>query len=283
MSEKPLVIFHKDCADGIAAAWCFWKQYKDSYDYLPGVYNEPPPDVFNRDVYMVDFSYKHEIMSMICQYANNVTLLDHHKSALEDLWDLAALPNFDMTHATDTMSGAMIAWEFVKAKEGHKRKLPELIKHIQDRDMWKFELPHTREIMAAVFSYEKSFEDYDKLMKLSKTGIKDLIKEGIVLERKYRLDLAGLIKQCQRVIEFEGYTVPIANLNGLYASDAGNIMSENNPFSITYYDTARSRVFSLRSKPTGVDVSIIASKFKGGGHKHAAGFKVSRDHELARI
>jgi oligoribonuclease NrnB/cAMP/cGMP phosphodiesterase (DHH superfamily) len=149
--------------------------------------------------------------------------------------------------------------------------------------MWKFELPHTREIMAAVFSYEKSFEDYDKLMKLSKTGIKDLIKEGIVLERKYRLDLAGLIKQCQRVIEFEGYTVPIANLNGLYASDAGNIMSENNPFSITYYDTAKSRVFSLRSKPTGVDVSIIASKFKGGGHKHAAGFKVSRDHELARI
>ena len=33
-------------------------------------------------------------------------------------------------------------------------------------------------------------------------------------------------------------------------------------------------VFSLRSEEGGLDVSEIAKKFGGGGHKHSAGFKV---------
>ena len=283
MSQKPLVIYHKGCADGIAAAWCFWKQYGDSYEYHPGVYNEPPPDIFNRDVFMVDFSYKHEIMAMICQYANKVVLLDHHKSALEDLWDLANLQNFDMSNATFEKSGAMIAWDYVKNVAKHKRKLPALLQHIQDRDLWKFELPHTKEIMLAVFSYESSISSYDKLLSLTNNGLKGLIKEGAVIERKFNKDLEDNIRQCSRMVEIGGYTVPVANMNGMYASEAGNKMSENHPFAGIYYDTAKHRVFSLRSRESGIDVSVIAASYGGGGHKHAAGFKVSRDHNLAKL
>ena len=32
----------------------------------------------------------------------------------------------------------------------------------------------------------------------------------------------------------------------------------------------------------GLDVSAIAAQYGGGGHARAAGFKVPRDHELAR-
>lgn len=281
--KKPLVIYHKDCADGIAAAWCFWKHYKDTFEYYGGIYNEPLPDVFNRDVYLVDFSYKRDAILLICEYANNVTLLDHHKSALEDLWDLAKVPNFDMSHSTLTNSGAVIAWNYVKKTTGHNRKQPAIISYIQDRDLWEFNLPNTKEIMTAVFAREKTIQEYDKLMKLTTMGLKDLIKEGIILDKKYKLDLINLIKQCQRIIEFEGYKVPMANLNGLYASEAGNIMAENYPFAITYYDTEKYRVFSLRSKDNGLDVSQVAKKFNGGGHYHASGFKVERDHFLAKI
>jgi nanoRNase/pAp phosphatase (c-di-AMP/oligoRNAs hydrolase) len=31
-----------------------------------------------------------------------------------------------------------------------------------------------------------------------------------------------------------------------------------------------------------MDVSAIALQYGGGGHEHAAGFKVDRDHELAK-
>jgi nanoRNase/pAp phosphatase (c-di-AMP/oligoRNAs hydrolase) len=69
----------------------------------------------------------------------------------------------------------------------------------------------------------------------------------------------------------------------MYASEAGNIMSESFPFAGTYYDTALHRVFSLRSRESGIDVSEIAVRFGGGGHKHAAGFKVDRSHALAKM
>lgn len=281
--NKPLVIYHKDCADGLAAAWCFWKEFGDSFEYVPGVYGAAPPDVFNRDVYLVDFSYKHDVVEVMCRYANKVVVLDHHKSALEDLWDLTALPNFDMDHSTLQKSGAMISWEYVKKMTGHKRKLPQVLSHIQDRDLWQWKLPHTREIMTAIFSYEKTFENYDKFMRLSQKGLRDLIAEGVTLERKYQIDLKNNIEQCVRIMCIGDYKVPVANMNGMYASDAGAIMSENQPFAATYYDTEKHRVFSLCSREDGVDVSEIAKKFNGGGHRNAAGFKVDRDHPLAKI
>jgi oligoribonuclease NrnB/cAMP/cGMP phosphodiesterase (DHH superfamily) len=283
-TRKPLVIYHKDCSDGIGAAWCFWRQYGDKYEYHPGVYNESVPDIMDRDVYLVDFSYKRDVVDMICQYANNVVLLDHHASALDDLWDLSSkYSNFDMTNATDTKSGAMIAWDYVKAKEQHKKALPLLIQHIQDRDMWKFKLPHTREIMTAVFSYPMTFDSYDKMMKLNKVGIKKLISEGNIIKRKYDQDLENILKTAQRLAEVGGYLVPLVNCNYIYASDIGNILAKDQPFSATYYDTAKSRCFSLRSVPGGLDVSDIAKAYNGGGHKHAAGFKVERGHPLACI
>lgn len=282
--RKPLVIFHKDCADGVAAAWCFWKQYKDSYEYHAGVYNESVPDILDRDVYLVDFSYKENIMDMICQYANNVVLLDHHVSALDDLWQLSSkYSNFDMTQSTDKNSGCIIAWNYVKNKEQHKKGMPVLLQYIQDRDMWKFELPHTREVTTALFSYDMNFEMYDKLMKLSKVGIKKLIAEGQVLNKKFFKDLDNIIKTATRRVELSGYNVPLLNCNYLYASEAGNVLAVNEPFSVTYYDTEKHRVFSLRSASTGLDVSEIAKQYNGGGHKHAAGFKVDRNHPLAII
>lgn len=281
--NKPLVIYHKDCSDGVAAAWCFWKQFGDSMEYHPGVYNEPAPDVYNRDVYLVDFSYKRDVVEAVCKFANKVVLLDHHKSALEDLWDLAALPNFDMTHSKEGMSGAIIAWNYVKGVTGHKRKMPVLLEHIQDRDMWWFKLPHTNEIMMAVFSYPFDIQTYDKLMGLNKSSIKGLVKEGEVLNRKFKMDLIKNIEATKRDMEIAGYIVPVANLNYIYASSGGDLLSKDKPFAATYYDTDKHRVFSLRSQNSGIDVSEIAKKFNGGGHRNASGFKVDRDHPLAKI
>jgi oligoribonuclease NrnB/cAMP/cGMP phosphodiesterase (DHH superfamily) len=72
-------------------------------------------------------------------------------------------------------------------------------------------------------------------------------------------------------------------VGGIYSSDAGNIMSIGQPFAATYYDSDKHRVFSLRSATDGLDVSEIAKEFGGGGHVHAAGFKVPRSHELAKV
>jgi len=54
-------------------------------EFHAGVYQNPPPDVTGKDVILVDFSYKRPILDKMKQEANSILILDHHKTAMEDL------------------------------------------------------------------------------------------------------------------------------------------------------------------------------------------------------
>src|SRR3990167_11192571 len=82
---KPLCIYHGNCADGFGAAWVFHSYADREFDFHAGVYQDAPPDCTGRDVYLVDFSYKRAVVEEIIEVANRVVLIDHHKSALDDL------------------------------------------------------------------------------------------------------------------------------------------------------------------------------------------------------
>ena len=85
---KTLCIYHGNCADGFGAAWAVRKALgAENVDFHAGVYQSPPPDVTDRDVIMVDFSYKRDVVAEMAEKARRVLILDHHKSAFEDLGD----------------------------------------------------------------------------------------------------------------------------------------------------------------------------------------------------
>lgn len=155
---------------------------------------------------------------------------------------------------------------------------PKLIEHIQDRDLWRFALPGTREIQASVFSYPYDFDVWDMLMG---TDVQALRVGGEAIERKHHKDIAELLKVTQRRMVIAGYDVPIANLPYTLVSDAAHAMLPGEAFAGCYWDVPDGRVFGLRSTDAGVDVSGIAKQFGGGGHRNASGFKVPRDHALA--
>lgn len=274
--SRPLVIYHGNCADGFGAAWCFWRKYGDQADYVAGVYQQPPPDVTGRDVYLVDFSYKHDVVERMLDIAAHVTLIDHHKTAIEDL---ALIKSDKFTRYTDlNRSGAMLAWDFLFVAE----QPPQLLLHIQDRDLWRFLLSDTREISAALFSYEYSFEVWDTLMNLDPAGLYGMVLAGAAIERKLQKDVRELLAVCQRTMVIGGVEVPVASLPYTMVSEAAHQMAQGVPFAACYWDTKDGRVFGLRSAPElGIDVSDIAKLYGGGGHAHAAGFTVPRDHPLA--
>jgi hypothetical protein len=114
------------------------------------------------------------------------------------------------------------------------------------------------------------------------TPIDVMTAQGAAIERKHRKDVAELVATCRRRITIAGHSVPVASMPYTMASDAGHLLSEGEPFAAVYWDTAEHRQFSLRSRPEGLDVAAICQGFGGGGHKHAAGFRVGREHELAR-
>lgn len=283
INSRPLVIYHGNCADGFSAAWCFWHKYGHDADYVAGVYQQDPPDVTGRDVYLVDFSYKRAVVEQMLMQANFVCLIDHHKSAIEDLQPLFMQDSWtgepkQLAYFTDlNRSGATLAWDYLFPHQSR----PPLLGHVEDRDLWRFKLPGTREIQAAVFSYEYTFENWDRLMMADERELATLTAAGAAIERKHQKDVAELVKVCRRQMQIGGFNVWVASLPYTLTSDAGHLMAKGELFAACYWDTAAGRVFSLRSQDDGIDVSEIAKQYGGGGHAHAAGFKVPRDHKLA--
>ena len=287
-NTRPIVIYHGNCADGFSAAWCFWRKYGTGADYLAGVYQQDPPDVTGRDVYLVDFSYKRPVVAAMMAKANSVTLIDHHKTAMEDLRPLFEPHEFErLAHGTEprcrwycdlNRSGATLAWDYLFPGEDR----PLLLGHVEDRDLWRFKLAGTREIQAFVFSHEYSFALWDKLMSADQVELLKMTAAGAAIERKHHKDVAELVGVCKRRMVIAGHDVPVASLPYTLVSDAAHLMAHGEPFAACYWDTAEGRTFGLRATDEGMDVSEVAKQYGGGGHAKAAGFKVPRGHELAQ-
>ena len=84
---KPLVIYHATCADGFGAAFAAWLKLGDDAEYVPCQYGQ---DFFvesfllqfnDREVYVLDFSFPHNVMDVLFQNAKRVVWLDHHASS----------------------------------------------------------------------------------------------------------------------------------------------------------------------------------------------------------
>ena len=86
MNTRPLILYHDQCADGFCACWVAHRKFGDGADYLPVQYGQDPPDVTGRSlVYILDFSYKKPVLEAMSQKAQAVYILDHHKTAEQDL------------------------------------------------------------------------------------------------------------------------------------------------------------------------------------------------------
>lgn len=289
--SKVLCIYHGNCQDGFGAAWAVRHALgEDAVEFFPGVYQTEPPEVMGRDVLMVDFSYKRAVIDNMRGRANSILILDHHKSAEEDLRDLYIAPAWNIwrqlidNKATPMSSGvrcvvrfdlersgAGIAWDYFHPGE----RRPAVIDHIEDRDLWQFRLPETREISAALFSLPYDFALWDRIMS-GEYSTRDLVVAGEAIERKHHQDIANLLPVVQREMTIGGVRMPVACLPLTLTSDAGHKMAiEAKGVAACYWDTPEGRVFSLRSTDDGPDVSVIAKQYGGGGHAHAAGFRVA--------
>lgn len=299
---KPLVIYHANCADGFTAAWAV-RRAMDA-DFHPGTYGKAPPDVAGRDVVLVDFSYPIAVLVEMAQSARTILVLDHHKTAEADLQhgarefegktahvarlstdaDVRTIWELHVRNAGQRMvlalfdkerSGAGIAWDFFHPGKAR----PALVDYVEDRDLWRFALQHTREICATVHSHPYTFEAWDALA--AETAF-SLYQQGLVLERGRAKDVAEQIAACRRELVIGNYTVPVASIPRSLASEAAGEMARDQPFAACYQDHPAGRKFDLRSTVDGIDVSDVARLYGGGGHARAAGFTVPRDHELAR-
>ena len=289
MKEK-ICIYHGNCADGFTSAWIMYSYYKFKFDYtvkfIPASYGDEKEskewikaNLKHKDVYFVDFSFKEEYMRYTCDVADYVTVLDHHKTAeqyIKPMIDEGLLSGvFNMNK-----SGATITWDWFF---GDKEQ-PTLVKYVEDRDLWKFELPHSKEISQYIFSFNYTFDNWDYISNELEVRFLSCITQGEAIERKHMKDTRELVAttaiQNVKFNKFGLDTFTVANLPYIYSSDGCHLIAQEyqdefqKPVGITYFQNKDGKyVFSLRSIGD-IDVSEMAKLYGGGGHKNAAGFVV---------
>lgn len=258
-----LCVYHADCNDGFAAALAVWLQHGDSYMYKPAHYGDTPSDYAGRDVIIVDFSYKRKELEKINEKASSLIVIDHHKSAQNELEGLDYCL-FDMEQC-----GAVLTYQYLFRMDF----LPMLFKYIQDRDLWQWELPNSRQISAGLQVIDRTFVEWKKYLD-DDYLISKLLPKGEVISKYQKNCIDKALAREWDTISLAGYTVPCLNTTHLVSEIVGK-MAKEAPFAVGYFDLPGKRVYSLRStKESGVDVSEIASIYGGGGHRHAAGFSL---------
>lgn len=251
-------MYHANCFDGFGAAWAAWKALGDRATYIPVKHGNPPPELpADAKVFILDFAYPKNVLLDLQQRVAGLTLLDHHKTAQEDLCGLDFVI-FDMHK-----SGAMLAWEYWHPGT----TIPDLVAYISDRDLWQFVLPQSREVFAAICSYPMDFQIWDNF------DINTLKQEGAVI---MRLQTQLVSSMCDQVIfkEIAGYRVPVANASTFFSDVPHELCLRypDAPFAAYYFDRGDGkRQWGLRSIGE-FDVSAVAKQFGGGGHLNAAGF-----------
>jgi uncharacterized protein len=267
----PLVLYHAACADGFCAAWVARRKMPDA-ECVPVQYGQPPPDVAGRDVYILDFCYKGHVLLEMAKSAAQVLILDHHKTAAADLDELHArfdgsIPPTRLVSRFDiNKSGGRLAWEhFFKGEPA-----PWLVDYTEDRDLWRWKLPLSREVSAALSSYPHDFAVWDRLAEFLTPTL--LAGEGTGILRYQARQVESACAHAA-LTDVCGHKVLAVNATTLQSEIAGKL-AEGRPFGACYFIRADGKkVWSLRSTPEGIDVSEVAKKYGGGGHKHAAGFE----------
>lgn len=278
MEPQVLCIYHANCLDGFGAAYAVWKRLGEAgIAYMAADYGSAPPDVTGKQVIMVDFSYKRDVLLEMSEQADTILILDHHDTAERELVDL---PDNVQVVFDQSKSGAVLAWEHY-----HTEAVPYMVELLQDRDLWRFNHAATRPFTARMFSVDQDFGVWDNLATDHK-ALRRVIDEGLLLEAKQQREVNALTEM-KHVVWLQNFPmpdgtlvdVPAINCPWMFASDVGHRLNElfrQHPFSVTFMFGHDKVKFSLRSQGK-IHCGDIAATFGGGGHPNAAGFTMSHN------
>lgn len=267
-----VIIYHKHCQDGFAAAWAAWKKYGDSASYIPASHgDEIPEGIEGKEVYVVDFSYNAQKLPILQSKAKKLVVIDHHKSA-EEYVKATKEHIFDLSR-----SGAYLAWQYFHPEA----KIPVFIEYIDEGDRFtSITLPDSDTIGIYVFTRPFSFEVFDSLYVEMEDGNNRprIIEKGRVLI-EYRDRVIEPALDSIHFIDLAGIIVPAINM-ALPMDERSHTLHKvyelYPPISMSYrYDEGAWKC-ALRSNGE-IDCAELAAKFGGGGHRGSSGFSIKAE------
>jgi len=277
-----VIVYYHDDMDGKCSAAIVKYAYGDLAEikFVPLMYDdniELPIDIWNYNrVYILDFTLPERQMDELCTLfaRTDVVWIEHHISALRKYEEKYS--HFEGIRK-DGLAASELTWKFMYGKDV---KLPQSVKYISDRDLWKLDdtnVLYFYEWMSSNVS--NPYDDWWGRLFLKDEIDNEIIERGQVLRNARLKQMRKDIRRLGYEEELDGYTAFKVNYSSFESvSDAGHYICERLGYDIgwIYYIKKNNegnfvKIHALRSQEH-VDVSEIAVKYGGGGHKNASGF-----------
>jgi len=291
MSKDILVIYHKADFDGIFCREIAWRRFGVVAEYIGWDYGDAVPVIQpSARLYMLDISVE-GLMDH-----PNLVWIDHHNSAME---------KFDPRIAglrIDGVAACRLAWQFFFAEEYFKPgfnqrwptkqdfvdrnvKEPQAVRLAGEYDVWDKRDPDAEVFQFGLRSTELTKSQWEWLF-IGDTGpngavphrhnslVIELLYDGKRLQKYQRAQDAEIVKERSFTVTFDGLTflaLNTARCNSLTFTVA--IKPEHDALLGYWFNGTRWKV-SLYHAPGKEqhDLSSIAKRCGGGGHRGACGF-----------
>lgn len=298
-----LIAYHGHCMDGLASAMIIQNhivQTADDYQlYTIPMYYGKESKIFDKiktlkeinpgesiNVFMGDFALNREDTKLLASEVSFVTIIDHHKTHKEGLIGLDSEYNNLEIFFDETKSGATLCYDTLENKYDRR-----FFEYIEDRDIWKWELPFSREISEALrfnispnvisnmisqyssFSSGREITQNHPLVQLGDTLIQQT-------EQYVNMQMASVFPISFRESPSGDKTIDMMAVNSTtYISELGNSIADkhNKPAFIFLFREPGIVEISLRSTNEIGAVDHIAKAHGGGGHPNACGFTMTME------
>lgn len=275
MNENNILVgYHGDCPDGFTAAWAAWMYFGDFAEYIPLHHKRVDLSIFaGKEVYMLDFCLPADQLAVVQRTAKSLVILDHHKTSE------ALVNSIPGSVFNNDQSGAGISWRYFHPHTN----VPALVRFVEDRDLWKWNYIESEAFLMNLDCETMSFERWAEIAQFDHAELDAYIAEGNVMIKQFESIANSIVKHAAPV-ELCGVKGLVVNGPPRLNSLVGNILAErSNGVGIVWRcDDGKNVTVSLRSIGD-LDVTKIAEKFGGGGHKNAAGISMPLADWLAAL
>ena len=281
---KDLLISHISDIDGVSPV-ILLKLTKVEFDYIlkePHEIDEFVEELLKEDlnsyqnIYITDLALSENFYKKIKEsgYAYKFKIFDHHKTHL-------FAKNYENVVVDIEECGTTLFYNYLSKKYKFKKIVEDYIKHVKNLDLWlwveKFDFM-AKELGNIFDLYGRNTyieEMYQKLkrgkkFKWNKFENKILKIEKDTVDRYLKKKDKELYK-----IEYDGYLIG-AVFSERYRSELGNYLSSIHPELDLVVMINMSGGLSLRTEKD-IDISILAQKLNGGGHKKACGAPIEEE------
>ena len=283
------VVFHgPNCADGVASAWCVWCKHPNlKFFTVSSRCDTSQLPLKDENVLFLDVTPK--VGAVFSQGVKKLAVLDHHQSAKVECkrWP-------DHVFVDDTLSAAHLTWIMMNGKKA----VPEVLRLIGARDVWRFWNYMDQEVSRAVNNCIGLPVTSESRMHSAFHMISDLERHPIRIQHHTKQQN----KQWREMMSWAHFAVGQAkwvhknevSMLALSASsvskpenlsdwdDLASVMLATTPACVVMIIfTAPKNNFhiSFRSVENGFGIKstalAMAKIFGGGGHTHSAGCRTS--------